>query len=100
MLTKIFCAPLSAWVSVVVSGSVVVMPREIRIRKVRLRDNGFSLGCGCGFWRSLYKNNLTETSTQFFKKLHHTLLLRNTTTKIRPEIQLHHSRTRKPRKPI
>ena len=103
---KIFCAfptpsrSLSAWVSGVVSGSVVVKPREIRLRKVRVRGKGFALGCGCAFWRSLYKNNLKETSTQFFNKLHHTLLLRNTTTKIRPKIQLHHSRTRKPRKPI
>ena len=94
---KIFSAPFIGFGQ---CGSVVGRPRENRIRKVWVQGPGFSLSCGGGFWRSLDKNNVKETSTKVFNKLHHTLLLRNTLTKMRAKIQLHHSRTRKPRKPI
>ena len=71
---KIFCAPsptpsrsLSAWVSVVVSSSVVVRPREIRIRKVRLRGKGFSLGAvaasGVPFTKTTLKKQARSFST-------------------------------------
>ena len=96
-LQKIFSAPL---IGLDQCGSVVGRPREIRIRKVWVQGLGFSSSCGDGFWRSLYKNNVKETSTQVFNKLHHTLLLRNTLTKLRAKILLHHSWTRKPRRPI
>ena len=94
---KIFSAPFIGFGQ---CGSVVGRPRENRIRKVWVQGPSFSLSCGGGFWRSLDKNNVKETSRKVFNKLHHTLLLRNTLTKMRAKIQLHHSRTRKPRKPI
>ena len=47
----------------------------------------------------LFKNN-ERIKHAVFNNVYHTLLIRNTSTKMRPKLHLHHSRTRKPRKPI